>query len=161
MPTQVLPTTSAVQIAGQPVEPPTPAGLPGPAGLSAYQIAVLNGFVGTEAQWLASLAASSNTLTLPASGEISALRIVSLLGGAVALTNPASASSLARMIGIAASAAADGMPVTVRQAGTMTDAVATFMRAGSTISEGSAFLTKRLNFGFMAFSDEMFGELMT
>lgn len=30
-------------------------GLPGPPGLSAYQVAVLNGFVGTEAEWLASL----------------------------------------------------------------------------------------------------------
>jgi hypothetical protein len=29
--------------------------LPGPSGLSAYQIAVANGFVGTEAEWLASL----------------------------------------------------------------------------------------------------------
>lgn len=30
-------------------------GDPGPPGLSAYQVAVANGFVGTEAQWLASL----------------------------------------------------------------------------------------------------------
>ena len=30
-------------------------GPPGPEGLSAYEIAVLNGFVGTEQQWLASL----------------------------------------------------------------------------------------------------------
>ena len=55
MPTQVLPTTSSVQIAGQPTVLPTPAGLPGPPGLSAYQLALVNGFVGTEAQWLASL----------------------------------------------------------------------------------------------------------
>ncbi len=31
-------------------------GLQGPAGASAYQVAVANGFVGTEAQWIASLA---------------------------------------------------------------------------------------------------------
>lgn len=30
-------------------------GLPGPSGISAYQVAVNNGFVGTEAAWLASL----------------------------------------------------------------------------------------------------------
>lgn len=38
---------------------PGPAGadstVPGPTGASAYQVAVENGFVGTEAQWLASL----------------------------------------------------------------------------------------------------------
>jgi hypothetical protein len=31
------------------------AGTPGPAGASAYEIAVANGFVGTEAEWVASL----------------------------------------------------------------------------------------------------------
>lgn len=34
------------------------AGIPGPAGLSAYQVAVSNGFSGTEAQWLASFGAT-------------------------------------------------------------------------------------------------------
>lgn len=33
----------------------TQGGPQGPAGLSAYEIAVLNGFVGTETDWLASL----------------------------------------------------------------------------------------------------------
>lgn len=32
-----------------------PVGAPGAAGLSAYEVAVANGFVGTEAEWLASL----------------------------------------------------------------------------------------------------------
>jgi hypothetical protein len=39
---------------GAPGAPGTP-GTPGTPGLSAYEIAVANGFVGTEAQWLASL----------------------------------------------------------------------------------------------------------
>jgi len=34
---------------------PGPEGPPGPAGASAYEIAVQNGFTGTEAEWLASL----------------------------------------------------------------------------------------------------------
>lgn len=34
---------------------PGPAGPPGPDGLSAYEVALENGFVGTEAEWLASL----------------------------------------------------------------------------------------------------------
>ena len=38
-------------------------GPPGPAGLSAYQVAVANGFVGTEAQWLASLQTDADAYT--------------------------------------------------------------------------------------------------
>jgi hypothetical protein len=41
-----------------PIGPQGPDGEAGANGLSAYQIAVANGFVGTEAQWLASLAGS-------------------------------------------------------------------------------------------------------
>lgn len=62
MVTQIVPKPQRTQIAGQPVLPQAPAPVqppasnaPGPPGLSAYQIAVLNGFVGTEGQWLASL----------------------------------------------------------------------------------------------------------
>ena len=36
-------------------------GEPGADGLSAYQIAIANGFVGTEADWLASLSGSSGS----------------------------------------------------------------------------------------------------
>lgn len=41
--------------AGQLTGPQGPAGADGATGLSAYQLAVLDGFVGTEADWLASL----------------------------------------------------------------------------------------------------------
>lgn len=51
MPTQIRPAVPATQIPGQPTSP-VPGG---PAGLSAYQIALKNGFTGNEAQWLASL----------------------------------------------------------------------------------------------------------
>ena len=37
------------------------AGIPGPAGLSAYQVAVSNGFSGTETQWLASFGGGGAT----------------------------------------------------------------------------------------------------
>lgn len=36
------------------------AGIPGPTGLSAYQQAIKNGFIGTEAQWLESLSLSAD-----------------------------------------------------------------------------------------------------
>lgn len=39
----------------QKIEEAVLEGVPGPAGKSAYQVAVDNGFVGTESQWLASL----------------------------------------------------------------------------------------------------------
>lgn len=63
MATQLQPKPPRTQIAGQPVlpspaspvAPPQPTSQPGPPGLSAYQQAVLGGFVGTETQWLASL----------------------------------------------------------------------------------------------------------
>jgi hypothetical protein len=62
MPTRLRPVVTDTAIAGQPVvpafpssAPPVSGGLAGPTGLSAYQLALANGFVGTEAQWLASL----------------------------------------------------------------------------------------------------------
>lgn len=60
-------STVAVSVPGQVATVEVVAGIPGPAGepgrtgpagangLSAYQVAVANGFVGSEAQWLASL----------------------------------------------------------------------------------------------------------
>ena len=38
-----------------PAGPPGPEGPQGPEGLSAYEVALANGFVGTEEEWLASL----------------------------------------------------------------------------------------------------------
>lgn len=40
-------------------------GQPGPHGLSAYEVAVLNGFSGTEAEWLVSLGADVALSALP------------------------------------------------------------------------------------------------
>lgn len=48
------------------------SGPAGPEGESAYQIAVANGFIGTEAQWLASLvgpAGPASTTPGPAGGD--------------------------------------------------------------------------------------------
>jgi hypothetical protein len=66
MPTRIDPFAQRTLIAGEPaphapvpVPTPVPVGLPGPPGESAYQRAVANGFLGTEAQWLASLAATA------------------------------------------------------------------------------------------------------
>ena len=41
----------------------------GPQGLSAYQVAVENGFVGTESAWLASLEGTNVTITVAADQE--------------------------------------------------------------------------------------------
>lgn len=66
MPTRITPQSPQTLIAGQPaptapvaVPQAVPVGQPGPRGESAYQRALANGFVGTEAQWLASLAATA------------------------------------------------------------------------------------------------------
>lgn len=48
------PDTYVVETSG-PAGPPGPPGPQGPQGLSAYEVAVENGFVGTEEEWLASL----------------------------------------------------------------------------------------------------------
>lgn len=46
---------------GNPCPSPTVENIPGPQGESAYQVAVDNGFVGTEEQWLASLVGENGT----------------------------------------------------------------------------------------------------
>lgn len=52
--------TVIIEVTAPPVVKANPVGLP---GLSAYEIAVRNGFVGSEAQWLASLnGAAANSL---------------------------------------------------------------------------------------------------
>lgn len=52
---------TSVKIIAQPIRRVsiTNRGEDGPQGKSAYQVAVDNGFVGTEAQWLASIGASA------------------------------------------------------------------------------------------------------
>lgn len=45
-------------------------GIPGPAGASAYQIAVDNGFVGTEEEWLASLKGAPGEKGDPGAGVV-------------------------------------------------------------------------------------------
>lgn len=65
-----------------PLEPASPTPVvypPGPAGASAYEVAVDNGFVGTPVEWLASLAAAAgvsyreipyNTTSIPVVGDV-------------------------------------------------------------------------------------------
>jgi hypothetical protein len=82
-----------------PQGPPGPAGPQGPAGLSAYEVAVANGFVGTEEEWLASLVGpqgpqgepggiggGSGPTTLPDNirGSLSAVSNISLGAGLTA-----------------------------------------------------------------------------
>lgn len=55
------------------------SGTPGPAGASAYQVAVANGFVGTQTQWLASLKGAKgdqgNASTVPGPAGSSAYQV--------------------------------------------------------------------------------------
>ena len=80
------------------------AGIPGPAGLSAYQVAVSNGFSGTEAQWLASFGGGGATSGTGAAG-LSAYQVavangfagtetqwLASLTGATGATGPAGAT---------------------------------------------------------------------
>lgn len=48
----------------QPIIEVTSAGLQGPAGATAYELAVAHGFVGSETDWLASLQGNKNLLIL-------------------------------------------------------------------------------------------------
>jgi hypothetical protein len=89
-------------------------------GASAYEIAVANGFVGTEQQWLDSLRASSgyNSLILTAAENISALKIVRSANGQAALHNLTSTNE---PIGMSVTAALTGDPVTVATSGVIID----------------------------------------
>lgn len=44
-----------------------PGGRPGPPGMSAYEVAVTNGFTGTEAEWLAEIEGPEGPQGLPGS----------------------------------------------------------------------------------------------
>jgi hypothetical protein len=56
--------TNEIELQYEWPSPQVVVGPPGVAGLSAYQIALLNGFVGTEAEWLASLGGGSTFETV-------------------------------------------------------------------------------------------------
>lgn len=86
----------------------------GPPGLSAYQVAVANGFSGTEAEWLASLEAGSgapgNTVSLPALENISSGRVLSITDAGVQYFNP---DGTLEPAGIALNAATSGDNVNI------------------------------------------------
>lgn len=83
------------------------ASAPGTDGASAYQVAVANGFTGTEAEWLASLVGPKGD---PGSGEGGAVSSVNTLTGDVVLdaagvgADPAGAASAAQSAAVAAAA---------------------------------------------------------
>lgn len=86
----------------------------GPPGLSAYQVAVANGFSGTEEEWLESLEAGAgapgNTVSLPALENISSGRVLSITDSGVQYFNPEGTLDPA---GIALNAATSGDNVNV------------------------------------------------
>jgi hypothetical protein len=73
-------TLTVVDLGGVPMDATTPV-VSGPPGLSAYQVALANGFVGTEAQWLASLVgAGGATVTHTQSTPLATWTIPHTLG---------------------------------------------------------------------------------
>jgi hypothetical protein len=90
-------------------------------GKSAYQIAVANGFVGTEAEWLASLQGSgtgSTSIEAIADGVVNGHRAVRVTGSdKVALANSSDIATVGTVIGISTTAALDGDTVTIQVIG--------------------------------------------
>lgn len=81
--------------------PPGDPGDPGPAGASAYEVAVAEGFVGTEEEWLDSLVSTVPGPPGSSSGQISlgaGDRVNSLPTGAKALTPVTIACSIERWV---------------------------------------------------------------
>lgn len=79
------PGTPGVGSPGTPGAPGSPGspGAPGAPGKSAYEIAVANGFVGTEAQWLTSLKAPAGAIAqIEYRDGVSVPPVLSLLGSA-------------------------------------------------------------------------------
>jgi hypothetical protein len=98
-------------------------GAGGGRGKSAYQIALANGFVGTEAEWLDSLhgadgtgsGTSTDTIEAIADGTINGHRAVRVSGaGRVALANSDDPLTAGTVIGVSLTAAFDGETVTVQ-----------------------------------------------
>lgn len=101
------------------------SGSRGRDGKSAYQVAVDNGFVGTEAEWLESLQGSgsgsgsaSNSIEAIADGTVNGHRAVRVTGSdKVALVDSTNAAQAGTVIGISTTAASDGQTVTVQVIG--------------------------------------------
>lgn len=86
-------------------------------GQSAYDVAVANGFVGTEAEWLTSLVgstAASVSISLIASGAIGGHRVVVTNGdGTCSYADASNVAHKMRIVGISSSAAIDGADVII------------------------------------------------
>lgn len=86
-------------------------------GQSAYDVAVANGFVGTEIEWLTSLVgttAANVAISLIASGAIGGHRVLVTNGdGSCSYADATNSAHVNRVIGISSSAAIDGADVTI------------------------------------------------
>lgn len=110
-----------------PVERVQPVSVPvlttGPRGYSAYQIAVQQGFVGSEAEWLESLnGAQGEGLVLVAGENLSAGRAVVKLDGLAYYYQPSEATHAGKVVGITRTSGSLGASVTISSSGRITDA---------------------------------------
>lgn len=101
------------------------SGPQGAQGESAYDIAVSNGFVGTELEWLDSLSATNatkTTTTLLASGAIGGSRIVITNGdGTASYADATNQNHKHKIIGITENAANNNDVLTIITSGELTD----------------------------------------
>jgi hypothetical protein len=113
-----------------PQGPPGAAGAPGSNGLSAYQIAVANGFVGTEQDWLDSLVGppgpegSTKLEVAKIAGEtISAMKAVCAVSETEVRLSDDSDPTRAFALGVSRSTSPPGGPVIVVTHGILQDAL--------------------------------------
>lgn len=90
----------------------------GPVGPSAYDVAVAQGFTGTEAEWLATLVGASSSILLPAGVAISGHRAVMInASGELVYPSLSEATHGAQIIGLTEAATPLGAQAAVRFSG--------------------------------------------
>lgn len=92
---------------------------PGPPGASAYQAALNNGFIGTEAQWLASLQGDGSLLLMQrnAGEALGGHRAVVLSSGMAFYADSSNLDHAGLVVGITTGAAAQGASASIQSGG--------------------------------------------
>lgn len=99
----------------------------GPAGSSAYDIAVANGFQGTQDEWLASIMGDATVYTFTAAENISSGAPVIVEDNLVYKFNSSIIQHAGRLYGFATTAATVGTSIAIRSSGIMTDSGYSFV----------------------------------
>jgi hypothetical protein len=131
-------------IPGGPTYRLIPGGLLGPRGKSAYQVAVDNGFIGTEQEWLDSLQDYANLTNLPStfppsahthlSADITDATPNATPNTVVKRSSGGSASFLASDLGSAVNAAAQTEAIAINASSASGDALYAFSETGTAVN---------------------------